>query len=83
MADPTGKPKAFVIMPFGEGLEEIYSEFVANALTEAGYDVSRADDVRTHQNIMKDILFGIVSSDLIVADLTSVWPMLFDVVWSY
>ena len=68
------KPKAFVIMPFGEGFDEIYGLFIAGALAEAGYEVFRADDIRSHQNILKDILSGLTESSLIVADLTGSNP---------
>lgn len=68
------KPKAFVIMPFGEGFDEIYGLFIAGALAEAGYEVFRADDIRSHQNILKDILSGLSESTLIIADLTGSNP---------
>jgi hypothetical protein len=75
MENPTSdNPSAFVIMPFGEAFDEIYNLFIAEALSEAGYAVSRADDLTTHQNIIKDIVNGVASSDLIVADLTSSNP---------
>ena len=64
------KPVAFVIMPFGEGFDEIYNLFLVGALTEAGYEVSRADDLGGSQNIVKGIVRGIKNNDLIVADLT-------------
>lgn len=69
-----GRPKAFVLMPFGEGFDEIYSLFIADTLTQAGYDVSRADNIRSQQNIIKDIVIGIATSELIVADLTDSNP---------
>jgi hypothetical protein len=72
-ADRT-KPLAFVIMPFGEGFDEIYGLFIAGAVTEAGYDVVRADDIRNQQNILKDVLAGLTDSALVVADLTGSNP---------
>ncbi len=68
------RPRAFVIMPFGEGFDEIYNLFISGALSEAGYDVLRADDIRSQQNILKDIVAGIANSNLIVADLTGANP---------
>lgn len=68
------KPLAFVIMPFGEGFDEIYGLFIAGAVSEAGYDVVRADDIRSQQNILKDVLAGLNDSALIVADLTGSNP---------
>jgi len=68
------KPRAFVVMPFGEGFDEIYNLFIAGAIAEAGYEIFRADDVRSHQNILKDIVTSIFQSELIVADLTTANP---------
>ena len=39
------KPVAFVIMPFDEGFDEIYDDFIVKTLREAGLEVSRADDI--------------------------------------
>lgn len=68
------RPRAFIIMPFGEGFDEIYALFISVALIEAGYEVLRADDIRSQQNILKDIVASIANSDLIVADLTGANP---------
>lgn len=57
-------------MPFGEGFDEIYGLFIAGAITEAGFDPVRADDIRNQQNILKDVIAGIAESSLVVADLT-------------
>ncbi|MGQ0557173.1 MAG: hypothetical protein ACT4PN_14655 [Nitrospiraceae bacterium] len=70
----TTKPQAFVIMPFGEGFDEIYGLFIAGAVSEAGYDVVRADDIRSQQNILKDIVDGLADSSLVIADLTGSNP---------
>ncbi len=71
------KPTAFVIMPFDEGFDEIYDDFLAQTLREAGLEVSRADDIRSSQNILKDIVRSINKSSLIVADLTDSNPNVF------
>ena len=70
----TQKPTAFVIMPFGEGFDQIYNLFLVETLSEAGYEVLRADDIRGCQNILKDIVHGIDASQLVVADLTDSNP---------
>ena len=67
-------PRAFVIMPFAEGFNEVYNLFIADTLSRAGYEVIRADDIRAQQNILKDIVLGIAQSNLIVADLTDSNP---------
>ena len=61
-------------MPFAEEFSAVYSGFIKTTLEEAGYEVSRADELISHQNILKDIVRGIGVADLIVADLTSANP---------
>ncbi len=62
--------KSFVLMPFSESLNDVYEFLIKGALSEAGYQVKRADDIRSQSNILEDIVKGIIDSDLIVADLT-------------
>lgn len=69
--------RAFVIMPFSPAFEPVYSLFIREALTEAGFDVFRADDIRSQRNILTDIVESIATSDLVVADLTDENPNVF------
>lgn len=62
--------KAFILMPFSESLSDVYDFLIKGALIEAGYQVKRADDIKSQSNILEDIVKGIIESDLIVADLT-------------
>ena len=71
------KRSAFVIMPFDEEFETVYTEFIKPVLEEIGFSVERADDIESQQNILRDIVEQINKSDLIVADLTSVNPNVF------
>ncbi len=73
----TSKPTAFVIMPFDEELEPVYTQFIKPVLEDEGFDVERADNIESQQNIIKDILNKIRSSDLIIADLTYLNPNVF------
>ena len=73
----SNKRLAFVIMPFGEEFDAVYESFMKPVLEEAGFEVARADDIESQQNILKDILDRIHMSDLIVADLTSANPNVF------
>lgn len=57
-------------MPFTESLNDVYDFLIKGALVEAGYQVKRADDIKSQSNILEDIVKGIIESDLIVADLT-------------
>lgn len=68
------KKNAFVIMPFSEDLSDVYDFLIRDGLEASGYDVKRADDIRSQNNILEDIVTGIVKSDLIVADLTDSNP---------
>lgn len=67
-------PRAFVLMPFAPEFDEIYNLFITPTLVEAGYDVFRADDMVSNQNILRDIVSAIEYSDLVVADLTTANP---------
>ncbi|WP_005031392.1 hypothetical protein [Holophaga foetida] len=69
--------KAFVIMPFSGSFDDIYNLFILETLTECGYSVYRADDINNSQNIISDIIQGIATSDLIIADLTGANPNVF------
>lgn len=68
------KKKAFVLMPFAEELSDVYKYLIADSLKDAGYDVRRADDILSQNNILRDIIKGITYSDLIIADLTGANP---------
>ena len=57
-------------MPFSESLNDVYEFLIKGALSEAGFDVKRADDIKSQSNILEDIVKGIIESKLIVADLT-------------
>lgn len=63
--------RAFVIMPFDEEFDAVYSDLIAPPLTEAGFVVKRADDVADRQNVLADIVRGVADADLIIADLTT------------
>lgn len=66
--------KAFVLMPFSVEFQPVFEELIRPALKEAGFEVSRADSVLDQQNILNDIVGGIHSADLVVADLTGLNP---------
>ena len=68
---------AFVIMPFDEDFDSVYTHFIRPVLEAAGYQVERADDIASQQSILKDILNSIRQDDLIIADLTSLNPNVF------
>lgn len=65
---------AFVLMPFAEEFSDVYQYLICESLTSVGYRVTRADDIKSQNNILADIVEGIVASELIVADLTGANP---------
>jgi len=60
----------FVIMPFGEDFDFIYSDLIKSICEEMGFEVHRADDIYSTRQILSDIVIDINSADLIIADLT-------------
>ncbi|MFX0136507.1 MAG: hypothetical protein ACFFDN_22900 [Candidatus Hodarchaeota archaeon] len=65
------KLNAFVLMPFDKEFNEVYTDLIKPAFEAVGYKVERADDIVSHENILKDIVRSIAKADLIIADLTS------------
>jgi len=61
-------------MPFDPDYTPIYEELIKKPLEAAGFEVNRADSVLTQQNILRDVIAGIATADLIVADLTDLNP---------
>lgn len=73
----TRQLSAFVIMPFDEEFDDVYTGFIKPVLEDASFSVERADNIESQQNILRDVLAKIVQSDLIVADLTTANPNAF------
>ena len=63
----------FVLMPFDKEFDPVYERF-KRVLEDAGLTVSRADNIESQRNILKDVMEGIGRSDLIIADLTGSNP---------
>lgn len=73
----TSRPKAFVVMQFGSPFDELYGEVIANACSEAGLDVIRADEMYGPGLIIADITREIVGAKLIIAEITPPNPNVF------
>ena len=71
------RPQAFVIMPFEVEFDSIYETLIKKSLEEAGYAVTRADSFLDQHNILSDVINGITTADLVVADLTTNNPNVF------
>src|SRR4051794_27403968 len=78
MPNGTSTPRAFILMPFEEAFEAVYTGLLRPALEAAGYDVTRADSVIDQQNVLRDIVTGIDRADLLIADLTGLNPNVFN-----
>lgn len=68
-------PIVFVITPFGDDFLALYDE-LSNKF-ENQYKFTNAGDLDNQQNIIKDIVQGINSADIIIADLTGLNPNVF------
>ena len=64
-------------MPFDKEFDAVYEGFIKPALEEAGFEVDRADNIESQQNILRDIIEKIDQSALIIADLTGANPNVF------
>ena len=73
MTEPQ-KPVAFIIMPFKDELSWVFEHIIEPALTEAEYEVIRADSGLDQRAIIQDIVTGIIGATLVVADLTGSNP---------
>ena len=65
-----GHHTAFVIMPYDDQFNELYKEFIEAVLTDAGFAVTRADEMISSANIMRKIIRSLEESCIVVADLT-------------
>lgn len=71
-----GRRVAFLVMPFRSELEPIYA-VMRKALESNGWVVVRADRIARPRRITDAIVQAILSSDLVVADLTGANPNVF------
>lgn len=62
----------FVLMPFTAEFDRIYQKLIVPPFEDSGFSVFRADTLSNQQNILRDIVSGIATSDLVVADLTGI-----------
>jgi hypothetical protein len=73
----TGKRKAFVLMPFRQPFDTYYPTVFQPALEACGFSVHRADDIYTPRPVMLDIQESILTSDLILCEMTGRSPNVF------
>ncbi|MBA3028936.1 MAG: hypothetical protein FP814_05435 [Desulfobacterium sp.] len=69
--------QCFVLMPFEDDLKEIYTEIYKPVCTKSGLHCWRVDEISRPGSISRDIIEGILSADIIIADLTRKNPNVF------
>jgi hypothetical protein len=62
--------RCFVVCPFGEPFDEYYKEIYRPAIVDAGLVSLRADEVFSPGIFMRDVVNGILTSAIVLADLT-------------
>lgn len=69
------KPKVFVILPFGDDFLALYEKL--KETFHEDFLFTNAGDLDNQQNILQDIVEGIYTADVIIADLTDLNPNVF------
>lgn len=67
----------FVVMPFGPPHDEIYNNVIEPTVQELGMQCLRSDEIFSVKPIMQDILQGIMTASVIIADVTGRNPNVF------
>lgn len=73
----TAQRKAFILTPFRPPFDHHYSMVIRPALEECGFTVFRADDIYTPRPVILDIQESILTSDLILCEMTGRSPNVF------
>lgn len=71
------KPKAFVVMQFTEPYESLYQEVIKPVCEEMNLFFYKADEVYKPGILLRDIIEGLVESEIIIADITPPNPNVF------
>ncbi|MEJ2148110.1 MAG: hypothetical protein P8Z40_01380 [Chloroflexota bacterium] len=71
-ASDRGFPRVYVLMPFGDEFNQIYSNLILPALGRC--EVDRAGDLTVQHNALGYIIQSVADADLVVADLTGLHP---------
>lgn len=71
------KPKAFVVMQFGEPYDSLYSEVIKPVVQNCGLEIYRVDEVYRPGIILQDIITGIIEAEVVIAEITPPNPNVF------
>lgn len=66
------KPQIFLVMQFAGPYDDLYQEVVRPVCEELGFEALRGDDIFRPGVILQDIIQSIVSSDIVIAEITPV-----------
>jgi uridine kinase/nucleoside 2-deoxyribosyltransferase len=68
---------AFVLIPFKDEYQQLYEAVLEPTLTEAGYVALKADQPALPGDIPEEVIKGIISADVVVADCSEPNPNVF------
>lgn len=71
------QPNVFIIQPFDDSFEDLFRDHLVPIFENTGYNINKADSLNSQRNILENIIQGISSADLLVADLTNLNPNVF------
>jgi len=71
------KPQAFVVTQYGEPYETLYNDVIKPVSVDMDFFPYRAKDVYHPGLILKDIIHGLVESEVIIAEITPANPNVF------
>jgi nucleoside 2-deoxyribosyltransferase len=74
---PTKKAKVFVVMPFDEQLQPIYTRHIKPVARKLGLTVARADDFFNANIVISDIWAAMNVAEIVIADCTGRNPNVF------
>src|SRR5262245_57473003 len=77
MDDTSPKPFVFVLMPFKEDFDDIYSYGIKDAVIESGAYCERVDEQMYEGTILQRIYNQIAKANIIVSDMTEKNPNVF------
>ena len=64
------KKSCFVLMPFRDPFDQIYSEIIKPCVEENGLECTRADEIYSSRPVMSDIWNEINNASIIIAEMT-------------
>ena len=75
--EPEVKSDVFVLMPFTDALQPVYTDHIQKVVADLNMTVARADDFFTADSIISDIWNAISDARIVVADCTGRNPNVF------